>query len=246
MQEFRQFGGPRGYPRDFTVRHGATTVSAGALLVRGATAGTNGGMVIVAGAALTDALGPLLEELNSSVTDSTILGTTEQRRKVLVAPFSSLLAEYSQAAADDVDADGGSSSTTLTITNLEDNIDGGFILVANGTNSQKQLRYLTASASGSCTLKSAFGTALATGDGVVKILPRLHQLAVINTAATKLASTDAVGTARCVVVENWIDDPAVGSFRPLDPVRHSPITLSSVGKIYGEIALSNNAFFPLD
>ena len=62
MKVFRHFGGAPDKPRDVTVRHGATTVQAGALLVRGATPGTNGGMAIVAGAALTDCLGVLLEE----------------------------------------------------------------------------------------------------------------------------------------------------------------------------------------
>ena len=246
MKVFRHFAGAPDKPRDVTVRHGATTVNAGALVIRGATPGTNGGMAIVGAGALADVIGVLLEEANSSTTDSNIDGSAEIRRKVVIAPFSSILADYSQGTGDDV-AVTSSSGTTITVGSLEDDIDGGFILVVNSTNSNLQLRYLTASAAGSATMKSALGTNLTSSDNIIKILPRLHQLAVVNTAATMLSTSAAAGSARVVVVENYIKDIGNGlSWQPLDPVLHSPLTLGSLAKVSAEITLSNLAYFPFD
>ena len=244
MEVFRTLAGNPAFSRDFTVRHGSTTVQAGALVMRGATGEQDFGMAIVGAPAYVDVIGVLLEELLSSVTDSTILGTTDNRRKVAIAPFGSYLAEYSQAAADDV-AVTSSSSTTITVGSLEDNIDGGFIFVNAGTASQRELRYLTASASGSATMKSALTTNLTSADSILKILPRLHQLVDLNTASVSVLTAAAAGTGRLTVVENYIKDVNI-PMQPLSPVTHGALTLSSRGKLYAELTLINHAFFPFD
>lgn len=232
--------------QDMTVRHGATTVSVGALLVKGATPGTNNGMLIVSGAAVTDGVGVLLEELLSTVTDSNIDATVDVRRRVqILPPGGVLLAEYSQAAADDV-AVTSSSGTTITVGSLEDDIDGGWVYVINSTNSNRQLRVLTASASGSATMKSALGTNLTSADSIVKVCPRLHQLLVITTAATQLATTAAAGTARLTVLENYIQDLPGIPFRPLDPVSDSPRTLTAQGKLFSDVTINNHVLYPFD
>lgn len=241
---FRSFASGGAYPRDVTVRHGGTTVSAGALVMRGATAETNKGMVIVGAPAYADAIGILLEEALSSVTDSNADGTAEIRRKVAIAPSGTMMVEYSQAAADDV-AVTSSSGTTITVGSLEDDIDGGFILVVNSTNSNLQLRLLTASAAGSATMKSALSTNLTSSDNIIKILPRYHQLVDLNTAATRVLTAAAAGTGRLCVVENYIQDVDI-PLRPLSPLTDSPRTLSSRGKIFAEVTMQNSAFFPFD
>ena len=244
MEVFRSFGGGDFYPRKFTVHHAATSVVAGALVMRGATAETDKGMAVVGAGALVDSIGVLLTAALSSVTDSNADGTAEIRRDVAIAPAGSYLIEYSQAAADDVDVT-SSAGTTITVGSLEDDIDGGFIMVVNSDRSNRELRLLTASASGSATMKSALTTALTSADHIIKILPRFHQLAAVNTAATMLTSGAAAGSARVCVVENYIQDVDI-PLRPLDPIKDSPRTLTSRGKLFAEVTLINNAFFPFD
>lgn len=244
MEVFRTFAGGDFFPRDVTVRHAATTVQAGALVMRGATDEQDYGMAIVGAPTYPDAIGVLLEELLSTVTDSTILGTTDNRRKVAVAPFGSYLTEYSQAAADDV-AVTSSSGTAITVGSLEDDIDGGFIFVNAGSVSQRELRYLTASAAGSATMKSALTTNLTSAESILKILPRFHQLVDLNTAAVSILTAAAAGTGRLTVVENYIKDVGI-PMQPLSPVTHGALTLSSRGKLYAELTLINHAFFPFD
>mgnify|MGYP001574337040 CR=1 FL=1 len=232
--------------RDFSVRHGATTVERGALLVKGPTPGTNNGMLIVSGAAATDAMGILLEELTSTATDTTILATTDNLRKVQILPPGSVaLAEYSLVAADDV-AVVSSSTTTITVTDLEDDIDGAWVYVSAGTASLRQLRVLTASAAGSATMKSAFGTVLTSAESIVKVCPRLHQLLVITTNSVQLATTAAVGTARLSVLDNYIKDEGSIPFKPLDPVADSPRTLTASARLYSDVCINNHVLFPFD
>src|SRR3990167_8675861 len=230
--------------RDFTIRSGATTVDDGALVMRGATPGTNGGMLIVGAPAYADAVGILLEELLGTATDSNIDGTTENRRKVLYDPFGIYLFEYSQAAANDV-AVTSSSGTTITVGSLEDNIDGGGIYVVNSTNSNLQLRYLTASAGGRATQKAALGTNLTSADNIVKVLPRLHQLVDLVTSSVTILTAAAAGTGRLCVVENYVDDTGI-AFKPLDPVGDSPRTLTANARLYSALTIQNSAFFPFD
>lgn len=232
---------------DVTVRHGGTTLATGALIARGATPGTNNGMGIVPAASLADCIGLLLEEFLSTATDSNIDATTDTKRRVLRAPGCIYLAQYSQAAADDL-AVTSSSGTTFTVTDLEDDIDGGWILTVNNTTTtgnNRQLRVLTASAAGSATLKSAFSADLTSADNFVKVLPRMHQLLVIITNATLLVTTAAVGTARATVVENYVEDTGI-PFKPLDPVGDSPRLLTASARIYSAIAINNSVYTPFD
>jgi len=229
--------------RDMVCFHNTTTMVYGALVMRGATAGTDSGFCVVASGACADAVGVLIEEYLSTVTDSTQSGTYNQKRRVIIAPHAVYLAKYGVLAADDLAAT--SATTTVTVGSLENNIDGGWVYTVN-SNTNYELRLLTASASGSATLKSAFSTALASGDYIIKILPRFHQLAVVNTAADKLSSTAAVGTARLHVVENYMKCPGKGiPMHPLDPVADGARTLDATGEIFSDVVATDHAFMPL-
>jgi hypothetical protein len=112
-------------------------------------------------------------------------------------------------------------TTTITLTSLEDNIDGSFLYVQGGTGAG-QTNYLTAAASGSATLKAAFATSLDTTSTLIKILRRFHQKAGLNADGTMLGSYDAVGVHNVVVLDSFIERN--GDLVQLDPTKHAALT----------------------
>lgn len=209
----------------------------GAVLIKGATAGTNQGFAIVGTGALADVIGVLgaLHDF-SVVGDSALTGVTYVRAPIIINPFGVYNAQYD---ADD-DANVASvSGTGVTITSLEDNIDGGWLLGDDGF-----LTYITASASGSCTAKDNVETApAATWDSdtdVIKILPLNHDLLKVNAAADQLGTDPAVGTARATVLENYIEANGVGH-SPLDPTKHSGITYTNI-RVFSDIVFLDHSY----
>ena len=126
----------------------------------------------------------------------------------IISPEVLYFAEYYQIA----DADSGvnvvsvtsaSASTTLTITDLQDHLDGGFIYSTKLTDSAApnpgQLRYVTVSAAtGSCTIDSA--ATYGTSDDVILILPQYM---------TRTGLTDD-GVGLRSLTDKTADDPSVG------------------------------------
>ncbi len=139
--------------------------------------------------------------------------------KVIINPLAVYLTEYSQAAADDVALTQAWSTTTLTLTNLEDNWDGGWVLAADASTTAKfkgQLRHVTAAAAGNCTLNAAPTVAgAATVDTIVKILPVNKILLDLDSTGRYIQSHAAVDTLTAMIVENYIT--AVD--RPLEPLK---------------------------
>lgn len=128
--------------------------------------------------------------------------------EAIVNPDATYFAFYDQEDA--VSVTSASTSTTLTITSLEDNIDGGWIYTTDQTDSAAtyagSLRYISASASGSCTI-----TALTvdTSSDVIKVLPIGHRLVGLNAEATGLTSTAAASSTIFLDLrENWITHAA--------------------------------------
>lgn len=102
-------------------------------------------------------------------------------------------------------------STTWTITSLEDNIDGGWLFTTNQADANATyvglIRYLTASASGSCTVDSA--VTVDTSTDYVKVLPIGHRITALNAEATGLTTTAAAGSGIYLDVrENFITHDA--------------------------------------
>jgi len=167
--------------------------------------------------------------------------------KAIINPFAVYLAEYSQAAADDIAFTAAWNSTTLTLTSLEDNIDGGWMYVSSQSQNAAvigQLRYLTASAAGSATTDSAPQTDTDTNDTLIKVLPVNHRLTSLTADATKLASQAAAGSGVALtILENYIG----GSEQALEPLRaqlHKGNKYASTSKFFADVLLSDHIYNP--
>lgn len=224
---------------DWPVRHGATTVVNGATLMPGVTAETDDGVLIVASGAAADTIAILKEELNSSTTDTNLNGSVWNLRQCeLIVP--AYLIEYKYDTSDIVDV-GSTSTTTVTISSLENNIDSGFLYATTGTG-VGGLYYIVTSASGSCTTTSATGWDSTTD--VIKILPLFHQLAKLNTAADKLGTDAGAGSWTILNLQNYIQRG--GAKEILDPSKHDELTgLSNDSALgfYSHISVRNSGVY---
>lgn len=220
--------------RDYPVYGGTADILEGAVVLRGATPGTDGGQLITgAGTACADVVGVLAELHDYSVSgDSAIAGTAWVDRKVIINPFGVFRAEYSTGAI----AVASTSTTTVTITSLEDNIDACWLFGDDGL-----LQFAVASTSGSLTTKAATGWTNA--NTVQKILPLFHQLGTIATGGANLNHAAAVGVALIVVLENWVEARGIPRQR-LNPTKHAGLTLTN-GKFYSDIRFRDHAFVTL-
>ena len=246
MKYVYSLDGSKEIVRDYPISGAAADVVEGAAIMRGATPGTDGGLAIVATGALVDILGVLVELHDYSVTgDAVIGGTAYIKRKAIVNPMAVYRAQYD--TADDADV-ASTSGTTVTITSLEDDIDGGWLLGDDGSGAYgtgstgSLLQYLAASASGSATSKTASGWTSA--NDVIKILPLFHQLVKINTAADKLGTDAAAGSGRAAIIDNWITADGL-PLQQLDPTKHSGLTLFNP-RVYSDIRFLNHAFLTID
>lgn len=225
-------------------------ISKGALMKVGATPATDNGMLIkgTGFSANPDIVGILRELHDYSVTGDTLInGTVFVTRAIqLIAPVRVIRAKYSLETTDMIVCTQAVSTTTMTVTNLEDNIDAAFLYVDEGTG-LGQTNYLTASASGSCTLKAAFGTDLSTDSYFVKILPRFHDILGLTADGTKLASQAAAGAVKGMVLDTWIRRN--GTMAQMDPTKHAALTgLNSVADLafYQDIVIRDSAFYTVD
>lgn len=246
MKYVYSLDGSKEISRDFPVYGAGADIVEGAVVIRGATPGTNGGLAIVGTGALTDVLGVLQELHDYSVSgDSLIAGTAYIRRRVIINPMAVYRAEYD--GADDMDV-ASTSTTTVTVTSLEDNIDGGWLLGDDGSGAYgtgttgAQLQYIAASASGSCTTKTSSGWTSA--NDLIKVLPLMHQLIRVNTAADKLGTDAAAGSGLASIIDNWISADGL-PLQQLDPTKHSGLTLFNP-KVYSDIRFLNHAYLTID
>lgn len=201
-------------------------IAQGAFVKRGATPGTNNGALMQAAGgdnANVDIIGRLMDMLDYSVTGETLIAGTSfvTKRIKLAHDFRVHRIEYSLASADLVTCTQAVSTTTITLTSLEDDIDASFLYVAAGTGIG-QTNYLTASAAGSATLKAAFGTSLDTSSKLVKVLPRFHPKCILTTDGTKLSSQAAVGQTSVTVLDTYIEQN--GMLQQMNPTRHAALT----------------------
>lgn len=246
MKYVYSLDGSKELVRDFPIFGNSANILEGAAVMRGATGETDHGVAVVAAGALVDILGVLNEQHTYSASgDSLLAGTNYVRRRVIINPMAVYRAEYD--TADDMDV-ASSSSTTVTVTSLEDDIDGGWLLGDDGAGAYGSgtigslLQFIVASASGSCTTKTSSGWTSATD--LLKILPLMHQLVKINTAATKLGTDAAAGSGRVSIIDNWIQADGL-PLQQLDPTKHSGLTLFNP-RIFSDIRFSNHALLPFD
>lgn len=204
--------------RDIPVYGNGAAIVDGALVMRGATPGTNQGFAILAASGWAGAIGVIQEThaLVSAGADSKQDGTAYTFRKVVINPWAVYRAQYDTGAI----AVASTSSTTVTITSLEDDIDGGWLFGNDG-----QLQYITTASAGSCTTKSATGWTSA--NTVQKVLPMFHLFGTLDTTAVKLNHAAAVGSGLLANLDNWVEARGIPRQR-LDPTKHSGLTLTSV------------------
>ena len=155
-----------------------------------------------------DAVGILNENTFATTVPSTAPDSAPTFGKVICNPFAVYLTEQSLAAADDV-AITSTSTTTLTVPSLADDIDGYwayFPLTASGV--KGSLRLITASASGSCTMDSALTTTGNGSDTVVLISPEMKYSFNLEAAATKVSSSNCQAANEATnirILQTYID-----------------------------------------
>jgi len=229
--------------RDYPVFGSAANIGEGAVVIRGATPGTDQPFAILGTGALTDVIGVIKETHTNSVAgdDSNTTGTNFTERMILINPFAVYRIEYDQT---DTMAVASTSGTTVTITSLEDNIDGGYLYAVGGTGIGR-LAFIVTSADGSCTTKETTGWDSTTT--VIKILPLWHQLVKINAAATMLGTDAAAGTGTVTILQNYIEADSISLTR-LSPVTHSGLTGLSTRnlKLFADIIFRNHVLNTLD
>ena len=225
----------------------ASALAAGELIMRGGHGGTTNSYYITAytGSSSTEAADSL-GVLQESVTSPTVVASAGfNYAKCIVSPWVTYLAEYFQTSGNVIDVTSASTSTTLTTTSLEDNIDGGWVYFTNKTTSTAtaagELRYLTAAASGSCTMDSA--VTVDTTSDFIKIFPLSHLLILLSTDALGLmsaaASTNSASNA--MVLENYISNS--GLLKPLRYASHKgSYNDPETTKFYAELVLLDHVF----
>ena len=165
--------------------------------------------------------------------------------KCIVNPNAVYFAEYLQTSGNIIDVDNASAATTITITALEDNIDGGWLYFTNKVAAAAvgagSLRYITASAAGSCTIDSALTVDL-TSD-CIKVLPVGHRLTSLDATAVGLKSQAAAGSGVSIqILENYIQIGHI--MRPLRSVKHAGLDGldADTTKVFAAIILLDHAY----
>ncbi len=210
-----------------------------AFVKRGPTPATDNGELIKASGtgASPDIIGRLAELHDFSVTGDTLIdGTNFVTHPVHIAhPFRIFRLEYDLSSL--ISATQAVTTTTMTISSLEDNIDAAFWYVVSGSG-LGQTNYSVASATGNTTLKAAFGTNLSTSSRLIKILPRFHQIISLNSDGTMIASQAAAGAIKGMVIDTHIKRN--GSISQMDPTTHAALTSLNNArsvKFYADVAI---------
>lgn len=215
-------------------------INQGALIMPGVTADTDLGLFILATGAAADNIGMLRSKYTYSSTNvSNLVGTQWVEVEVeLNDQYTPVECEYDQT---DTMAVASTSGTTVTVTSLEDNIDLSWLYAVTGTGAGK-LAFLTASASGSATSKTA--TSWDSTTTLIKILRLGHQLVKINATGDKIGTDAAAGSLTVAIMENWFEAAGFPKQR-LDPTKHDNLTLTNP-RFYTKMFLRNTFGHTID
>lgn len=238
-----------------------TDIVQGAVLMPGVTDENNRSVAIVATGAAADAIG-LLAELHDALSttdadpDAGTIKQTEQaggrgtggsaRGVEIFLPGCEVAAEMANDASNDVDV-ASATSTVLTITSIEDDIDGSWIYVRAGTGAGLIL-YQKESASGTATLKSASTTTLDNTSKLLIMRRKFHQLVEIDSTGAKIKSTAAAGTLPWRVLRNEYRRAGDEGWIELDPAVHHNLNVGTDGDVkFRQILIPCDTLFnPLD
>lgn len=249
----------------FPVSGAGSDIPLGTPLMKGATGGTNKGVLIpITATSNTRLIGLLAEKhvyskvgdaltatLNSWFPDGGVLASGNvgfpSHPIELAAP--AVIARFDYYLSSTV-AVVSNTTTTVVVTSFEDNFDGGFIYVNAGTGIG-QLFFVQASSSGNITIPATPTTGLDSTSKLTKILPYFLDTPVwkVNstTAPTMLDSTAATGTGRAVCLGSFIQK-GDGIAHYLDPKSYSGMTgLSAISALnfFSYMAMVDSAFYPV-
>jgi hypothetical protein len=201
---------------------------------------------------------PKLKQFDTAASIATATAVGQRWGRAIINPFAVYLTEYSQAAADDeLATTNETADTTITLTAIEQAIDGGWIYsthLSPISTERGQLRYVSAAAVNTLTYLTA-ATYTAASTTLIKILPINHEL-VDLTADGKSIATDlpASPVVSLKVVQNYIsagsgEGGAFGS-SSLDVLReklHDNSNKYGRGtKFYADLILLNSAYNTID
>lgn len=259
----------------FPVSGAGANIPQGTLMMPGATAGLNLGILIPVTAASNHlGIGVLNEAHNFAASGDALNATLVQwfaqagfdsnnyllgNKTTGGGPFPShkcdlfdtavlVKVSYNQASTMAV---ASATTTAITITNEITLKDGAFDYINAGT-AVGELAFVTISNAGSDTLVSATPLTVApdSSSKLTQILPLFYQLLIwkvnTTTVSTLLDSTAAVGTGRASVIANFININGLSS--RLDPkIFHNTQGLNSVASLdfYSYLAMQDSAFHPL-
>jgi len=228
--------GAQTFLKKYPLYSATTAIPVGAVVMKGATPGTNQGFGIIGAPAYPGVLG-VTEVADTNVVaggDSKQDGSAFTRYKLCINADAVYLCELTDPTTANI-AVASSSTVTVTITSLEDDIDGGWLWGSDG-----QLQWIATSAAGSCTTKTATGWTSAIK--VSRLLPLFKILTDLNTAATKLLPAAAIGTGKIIIVENYVQQKPNARIETLDPTKHSGITMDNTfAKLFSDIMFQNHA-----
>lgn len=233
----------------FPVSGAGSNIPLGTPLMRGATGGTNKGVLIpITATSNAHGVGILTRNhvfaASGDATTATLVSWFAQNGQLTsgntafpshgVEWFDTGVlcrVEYSLASTVAV---ASASSTSVVVTSFEDNFDGGWIYVNAGTGIG-QLFFVQASSSGTITIPATPTTALDTTSKLTKIMPYFLDTPVwkINTTTvpTTLDSTAATGTGRAVCMGSFLQK-GDGISQVMDPKAYSGATgLNSISQL---------------
>uniref|UniRef100_A0A6H1ZX50 Tail protein n=1 Tax=viral metagenome TaxID=1070528 RepID=A0A6H1ZX50_9ZZZZ len=226
--------------------YSASDIADGALMMPGITAETDLGVAILSDATGADAFGFMSGTYDVSVEGTSSVAGTTWVTKLLKPCFEATLCRAEIDQTDTV-AVTSYSAPTVTISSLEDDIDTSWLYTTSGTG-LGQLEFVTTSASGSCTVKTAFTTALDNTTYLVKIPRIFHQVVKPNSAMTKLGTDAAAGTWTVCVIQTWIS--RLGNLELLNPTTHAGLTglnaSSQQTAFYADFVVRNNCAYTVD
>lgn len=206
-----------------------------------------------AGNSAVDAIGIAMETTTTASTVSCALAYSTTSgpayAKVIINPFAIYLAEHSLAAADD-QAILSTSSTTLAIASLSDDIDGSWVYFPLTTTGVKgALRLITAAGSSTATIDSALTVAGTSSDTAVIITPPHRYASNLTADATKISSGDCQsinGATNIRVLQTYIDrDAGLEIMRPNKHYALNNLHLVKGGngpKFYYDIVLKDHIY----
>lgn len=236
--------------RDMPVYDAALLVN-GELLMLGTTdpdAGADQNIAFVtavtaSAAEAVDALGILIDSKYAATAPSNVPATASlgpNYGKCIINPFAVYLAEYDQTDAVTITS---TSTTTLTVGSLEDDIDGGFAyFVGTLSGVAKSLRHINTAAAGSCVMDSALTTTGAGTDTIIKILPPNHRLTGLNAEATGLTTTAAAGSGVSLhIADNYIQSDST-SIQPLRKASHKGLNSLQNAKFFADVVMLDHVY----